>query len=298
MFFEIVVAVGAYCVYHGCKRSRKRYGASPSPHLVRRSEAIGAAGEAAAQTQLRKTLSGLCGNDFYLHDGLLVLEHAPGTDFPTAEIDRLAVTPFGIFIFETKNWSGYIAPSVNVGKLVRTAQSGLTDERRSPIEQNRSKLRFLRGQLPPIWPVHGAGLFTSAEAVLDPHLPADLLGLGDLPHWLRTQRDAFKGAKPVHVELARNAILLFADGSPAALEKHKTRLLTPLWPPYPRHKLSSHASTRLGNPVRIITKVRQNQAVKRLLTTHNSTPLCLTGIERGGEKGVFRSKTQRDARYD
>jgi Nuclease-related domain len=222
MLVEIFVAVGAYGVYRGRKKGRKQDNLSRASLSNRRSDAIGAAGEAAAQAELRKTLYWLCGNESYLHDGPLVIEHAPGTDYPTAEIDHLAVTPFGIFIFETKNWSGHIAPSTRAGKLTRLASSGQTDERRSPIEQNRSKLRFFRDQLPPIWPVRGAGLFTSAEAVLDPKLHADLLGLADLRQWLRMQRVAFAGAKPVCVDVARKAVLLLADGSQTALEKHKS----------------------------------------------------------------------------
>ncbi|SAK90310.1 NERD domain-containing protein [Caballeronia catudaia] len=221
MLVEITVAIGAYCVDRGREKIRKQDAVS-RPHLFnRRSDAIGAAGESAAQAELRKTLYWLCGNEFYLHDGPLVIEHAPGTDYPTAEIDHLAVTPFGIFIFETKHWPGHIAPSTRAGKLTRSASSGQTDERRSPIEQHRSKLRFLRDQLPPIWPVRGAGLFTSAEAVLDPDLPTDLLAPADLRQWLRMQRDAFAGAKPICVEVAKKAVLLLADDSQMALQKHK-----------------------------------------------------------------------------
>jgi len=220
MLFEILVAAGSYYAYrHFAKAGKAR--PSASSHK-RRSDAIGAAGEAVAQAKLRKTLYWLCGNDFYLHEGPLIIEHAPGTDFPTAEIDHLAVTPFGVFIFETKNWSGHIAPSDASGKLTRTAPDGQREDRRSPIDQNRSKIGFLRNQLPPMWPVDAAGLFTSDEAVLDPRLPADLISLDELPLWLRMRRDAFQGMRPVSIAHARAAVLLYADGSPAALKRHKS----------------------------------------------------------------------------
>jgi hypothetical protein len=93
---------------------------------------------------------------------------------------------------------------------------------RPPIDQNRSKLQFFRDQLPPIWPVQGAGIFTSTEAVLDPNLPADPLGLADLPRWLRIRRNAFAGANPIGDELARTAVVLFADDSRTGLYEHKT----------------------------------------------------------------------------
>ncbi|MDR5754971.1 MULTISPECIES: nuclease-related domain-containing protein [unclassified Caballeronia] len=152
MFLEILVAVGGYRLFKALRR-RRPSGSRSAGRVKRSSHEIGEAGEAVAQAKLRTTLQWLCGDDFYLHDGPLLIEHAPGTAFPTAEIDHLAITPFGIFIFETKNWSGRIAPSSSHGKLTRIARNGEQEDRRSPIEQNRSKVRFLREQLPAIWPV-------------------------------------------------------------------------------------------------------------------------------------------------
>lgn len=222
MLFEILVAAGGYYAYRHFAKGCKTH--SSASTKKRRSDAIGAAGEAAAQAKLRTTLNWLCGNDFYLHEGPLVIEHAPGTDFPTAEIDHLAVTPFGVFIFETKNWSGHIAPSDVPGKLSRTAPNGQQDDRRSPIDQNRSKVGFLQDHLPPVWPGHAAGLFTSDKAVLDPRLAADLISLDELPLWLRMRRDAFESMRPVSIEHARAAVLTYADGSPAALKRHMSHV--------------------------------------------------------------------------
>ncbi|MDR5762998.1 nuclease-related domain-containing protein [Caballeronia sp. LZ035] len=100
---EINLAIGAYCVYQGRKKIRNQDAVSRFHIFNRRSDAIGAADEVAAQAEVRKTLYWLCGNEFYLHDSPLVIEHAPGTDYPTAEMDHLAATPYGIFIFETKH---------------------------------------------------------------------------------------------------------------------------------------------------------------------------------------------------
>jgi hypothetical protein len=186
MFFEMLVAVGGYHVFKAIKR-RSQSGSRGVHRAKRSSDDIGAAGEALAQAKLRTTLRWLCGDNFYLHEGTLLIEHAPGTAFPTAEIDHLAITPFGVFLFETKNGSGRIAPSNCPGTLTRTAPNGQADDRRSPIEQNRSKIRFLREQLPAMWPVAGAGLFVSPDVVLHPELPTDLLSLDDLPHWLRSK---------------------------------------------------------------------------------------------------------------
>lgn len=104
----------------------------------------GEAGEAAVFVELRRVLTRLCGNNFHLHDGAVLIQHAPGTAFPTAEIDHLAVTPFGIFVIETKNWSGSITPGIYRDEVVRTSADGASEVRRSPIAQNRTKVAFLR----------------------------------------------------------------------------------------------------------------------------------------------------------
>ncbi|SAK60514.1 NERD domain-containing protein [Caballeronia hypogeia] len=223
MFLEILVAVGGYRLFKGLRR-RRPSGSRSAGRVKRSSHEIGAAGEAVAQAKLRTTLQWLCGNDFYLHDGQLLIEHAPGTAFPTAEIDHLAITPFGIFIFETKNWSRRIAPSSSPGKLTRIAPNGEAEDRRSPIEQNRSKVRFLRDQLPPIWPVTGAGLFTFPEVMLEPTLSTDLLSINDLLHWLRLRREAFNGKTPIDISRARAAVLMYAETSANSLLDHKTRV--------------------------------------------------------------------------
>ncbi|WP_434667702.1 nuclease-related domain-containing protein [Paraburkholderia sp. A3BS-1L] len=85
--------------------------ARPSDHVEQtpttRAHACGEASEVAVRAELRRVLTGLCGDDFYLHDGAVLLHHAPGTALPTAEIDHLAVTPFGLFVIETKNWGRF-----------------------------------------------------------------------------------------------------------------------------------------------------------------------------------------------
>ena len=224
MLIKLLIAVGGYYLYRrskGRRRSRTSHSARTAPRWA---DAIGAAGEAATEAKLRKSLRCLCGEEFYLHDGPLVIEHAPGTAFPTAEIDHLAITPFGIFVFETKNWSGHIAPSPMPGILTRTSHHGETEDRRSPIAQNRTKLRFLREQLPGMWPVAGAGIFTSPTAVLHRDLPTDLLSLEELPYWLRLKRDSFKERSPVDIRRATAAVLMYADTSPKALTAHKARV--------------------------------------------------------------------------
>ncbi|MBN3754299.1 NERD domain-containing protein [Paraburkholderia sp. Tr-20389] len=224
MVLEIALAIGAYQLVRRFKKRTKVAWQGLKP--LSRAEALGAQGEAAAHAKLKETLEWLCGSDYVLLGAPLVIEHAPRTAFPTAEIDHLAVTPFGIFVFETKNWSGRIAPSTAHGMLTRVASDLRAEDRRSPIAQNRTKIDFFRLNLPPVWPVTGAGLFTSPSATLDAALHSDLLTLADLPQWLRSKRDAYAGLRPLDVQKALTAVNLLVRTSESDLLKHKAIVST------------------------------------------------------------------------
>jgi hypothetical protein len=223
MFVEILLGVAAWQFL--TRKKRPYFGGLFRQKPKDRSAALGEAGEVKAQTALREGLMAICGADYRLFNGPIIIEHAPGTDFPTAEIDHLAVTPFGIFVFETKNWSGYISPSPVAGFLTRTDRDGKAEDRRSPLEQNRSKVAFFRGRLPSLWPVVGAGLLVSDDARLSPALHSDLLSPGDLPHWLRARRDSYGGMPPVEVGKASDGVALLIDQSHAAMEAHQARVI-------------------------------------------------------------------------
>ncbi|EIM96714.1 NERD domain protein [Paraburkholderia hospita] len=220
MIFEIVLAIGALQLVRRLKKPSHMswQGLRPSRS---RAEVLGAQGEARAHAKLKETLDWLCGSNYCLLGGPLVIEHAPGTAFPTAEIDHLAVTPFGIFVFETKNWSGRIAPSTARGMLTRVGSDHRSEDRRSPIDQNRTKVAFFRSNLPCVWPVMGAGLFTSPEARLDAALHSDLLSLTDVPQWLRSRRDAYAGMPAVDVRKATAAVTQLVRTTEADLREHK-----------------------------------------------------------------------------
>ncbi|MGF6782052.1 hypothetical protein P3T21_007292 [Paraburkholderia sp. GAS334] len=145
----------------------------PAPRTSR--QAAGDAGEAAVHAELQRTLQWLCGDDFHLHATPILLHHAPGSPFPTAEVDHLAITPFGLFVIETKNWSGAIEPGPNADTVIRVAADGSYEIRRSPIAQNRSKVAFLRGVLPGMWTVEGLGVFANEHCTLSSALPLALI---------------------------------------------------------------------------------------------------------------------------
>lgn len=131
------IVTAAICYAAERRKTRAHATAEHRPTPTTRNQRLGEEGEAAVEAELRSALHWLCGDDFYLHPGALLLNHAPGTDFPTAEVDHLAVTPFGVFIVETKNWSGRIERGPTDRTVIRIASDAQREERRSPLQQNR-----------------------------------------------------------------------------------------------------------------------------------------------------------------
>jgi hypothetical protein len=120
--------------------------------------------------------------------GALLLNHAPGTEFPTADVDHLAVTPFGIFVVETKNWTGRIEPGPTRATAIRIGVNGQPEMRCSPLQQNRSKVAFLRAILPGSWPLEGIAAFSHLHSDISPTLPLSLMRASDLRQWLRSRQ--------------------------------------------------------------------------------------------------------------
>jgi hypothetical protein len=166
-------------------RQRQTPPSTALPRPVTRADLAGDAGEAVVDAELRRVLAWLCGENFYLHRGPVLLHHAPGARYPTAEIDHLAISPFGLFVFETKNWTGHIEPGPDETSLVRVGANGERELRKSPLKQNHSKVVFLRGVLPGMWPIHSFGVFASDDCTLSPALPPSLMCIADLAHQLR-----------------------------------------------------------------------------------------------------------------
>ena len=233
MVWTIILLCGVWALYKQYAKSRSR---DQSTRPVSRSQASGDAGEARVNAELRRILARLCGSDFYVHPTALLLLHAPATDFPTAEVDHLVVTPFGIFVIETKNWAGTILPGRTADEVVCHLPGGRLEERRSPISQNRAKVAFLRGTLPATWNVQGLGVFSNDACALSAELPLALVTLRDLGYWLRSQRDRHvKSGNPnIKVSAAWDVVrhLSIDDPTGAALAAH-------------RHKVAGNSSVNI-----------------------------------------------------
>jgi hypothetical protein len=220
----IVIAAICYTVKH--QRSRASAATNGRTTSATRSQQRGDEGEAVVHAELLAALRWLCGDDFYLHPGALLLNHAPGTDFPTAEVDHLAVTPFGIFIVETKNWAGRIEPGPTEKMVVRIGVDGQREMRRSPLQQNRSKVTFLRAMLPGNWPVEGIAVFSHPRCEMSSALPLNLMRASDLRQWLRDRksRHVAKGDLPINVRHAQQMILAVSETGSGAIENHRSKV--------------------------------------------------------------------------
>ncbi|AUT75442.1 nuclease [Paraburkholderia hospita] len=219
--------IAAAAIFYAVKRHKRRaIGPTGLGVPASRSQRSGEQGEAVVQAELRAALEWLCGDNFYLHPGALLLNHAPGSAFPTAEVDHLAITPFGIFVVETKNWAGRIEPGPDVQSVVRIGADGHREIRRSPIQQNRSKVAFLRSMLPGRWLVEGIAVFPNPHCDLSSALPANLMRAIDLRQWLRDRKSRHdaRNALPVNVVQARRAILAVAETGAEAIEMHRAKL--------------------------------------------------------------------------
>jgi hypothetical protein len=186
----------------------------------------GDAGEQEVRQDLRVVLEWLCPGEFYLHEGGLVLNHAPRSQFPTAEVDHLAITPFGIFVIETKNWSGSVRCSTKPDELVRIGRDGIASIRKSPLAQNRTKVEFVRSLVTSAWPVESLGVFADATTHLDSQLPTNLIRRDELRSYFRIKAAAYAHSPypRVQVNMAKDAILRFCDTRADAIERHRLRV--------------------------------------------------------------------------
>jgi hypothetical protein len=188
----------------------------------------GAHGESDVAAALHALLTEMCGKNFVLRNSV-ILQIAPGTKYPTAEIDHLAITPFGVFVIETKAWRGQIMAGQGDDSLIWISPTGLSEVRKNPLAQNRSKVAFIQRLLPgELFVVLGVGVFSSPVTRVAPGLPLDLVGIGDLRHWLRGQLKFWHSrtenlAVPTFVDVAKvdRAIMKFVDASPGAAARHK-----------------------------------------------------------------------------
>ena len=92
--------------------------------------------------------------------GFLFNIYIPKDNGETTEIDVLMISPRGIFVFESKNYSGWIFGSENQKNWYKTLPAGMGRSHKehfyNPVMQNRSHIKYLKAFLDeqvPMWSI-------------------------------------------------------------------------------------------------------------------------------------------------
>ncbi|MBE3115946.1 NERD domain-containing protein, partial [Candidatus Bathyarchaeota archaeon] len=136
-------------------------------------------GEKSVAKLLSKTLSDdyYLINDVYLHDG-------------GGDIDHIVLGPNGVFVLETKNWSGKI--TCNGDQWQRPGKRGFKGSPSRQVKRNAAKIRNIidSSQLKPLGiRVEGIVVFTNNHSSLNVNNPTvPILKLQQLPSHMTAQK--------------------------------------------------------------------------------------------------------------
>lgn len=87
-------------------------------------------------------LLAMLGNEYHVFNDVLIR-----TNYGTSQIDHIVVSPFGIFVIETKNYKGWIFGGINSDKWTQNIW-GHKYQLSNPIRQNQGHIRALQSVLP------------------------------------------------------------------------------------------------------------------------------------------------------
>lgn len=90
--------------------------------------------------------------------------YIPKTNDETTEIDVLMISPKGLFVFESKNYSGWIFGSDNQKYWYQTLPSGRYDSHKekfyNPVFQNNTHIKYLKSMIGEQIPIHSIITFS------------------------------------------------------------------------------------------------------------------------------------------
>ena len=115
---------------------------------------IGSHGEKLIEKKLKKLIrSGV--------DGVVLRNvYLPKSNGGTSEIDVLFLTRKGIFVIESKNYSGWIFGDENARQWTATLPNGTKNRFYNPIKQNNTHIKWLRTLLNPDVPLYSLIVFS------------------------------------------------------------------------------------------------------------------------------------------
>ncbi len=135
------------------------------------------------EKQVAKQLSSSLSDDYYLINDLYL--HGGGGD-----IDHIVLAPAGIFVLETKNWSGNV--SCNGDEWHRPGKRNFSSSPSRQVKRNAARIKHIIDQSPNlrgfnVW-VEGAVVLTNRQASLrlnNPSVP--ILQLPQLTNYITTR---------------------------------------------------------------------------------------------------------------
>ena len=105
------------------------------------------------------------------------------------QIDHIIVNPYGVFVLETKNYSGRIVGNEADHLWKQYLNHGKTVNRiYNPIKQNNTHIENLRDLLPPNTPIAGRVVFVQNNAGIDSPF---VINLSELQAWLHKFTQAY-----------------------------------------------------------------------------------------------------------
>ena len=124
-------------------------------------------------------------NDLYLRDG-------------GGDIDHLVLGPNGIFVLETKNWSGTISCSGD--EWQRAGKRNFSGSPSRQVKRNSAKIQYLIDNSPNLRGLHvrveGAVVFTNSHATLHVNNPSvAVLRVAQLPNYITSYRHSSNFSK-------------------------------------------------------------------------------------------------------
>jgi hypothetical protein len=136
------------------------------------------------EKQVAKLLTSTFNDDYYLINDLYL--HNGGGD-----IDHIVLGPNGVFVLETKNWSGNI--SCNGDEWSRVGKRNFSASPSRQVKRNAAKIKQVIDNSPNLKPVgiwvEGIVVFTNKHANLHINNPTvQILKLPQLPNYIATRR--------------------------------------------------------------------------------------------------------------
>jgi hypothetical protein len=138
------------------------------------------------EKQVAKLLTKTVGDDYYLVNDLYL--RGGGGD-----IDHIVLGPNGIFVLETKNWSGVV--TCNGDEWRRVGKRNFSSSPSRQVKRNAAKIKQIIDKSPNLRPigiwVEGIVVFTNKHATLRISNPSvQILKLPQLPNYILTHRSS------------------------------------------------------------------------------------------------------------